>query len=96
MIYLFTNDSDEYTHIHYFYNDGYIYVHNLKGKQFWKWLWYDDIECLSDVNPSYKISEFCIRLPETLIFISDDDTDDDMKLFGILQNHIHKNIFDKL
>lgn len=92
MIYLFTSLSDN---IHYFYDNGYIIVCNLRDLDgsFYKWLWKDDYSyVMHNIGDVDEIRGFDISLPSNLSLI-DIGYDNDDRFFYALSKSINNIIF---
>lgn len=89
MIYLCSNTTG---YMHFFYEDGYIYVHNEPGRIYKKWQWFDDLGSLMSSNV-YDLENFDIVLPKILINI---DSDFSSNMYDFIKNRITEIIFEKL
>lgn len=87
MIYLFTN---EFMHIHYFYNDEYIYVHNGQYSIYKKWRWKNLHTGTIDI-PEFDITSI---LPEKLNFVNVGNGDDNF--IDMLSKYIEIKIFENI
>lgn len=93
MIYLFTY---EYENIHFFYKDGYIYLHNIGSSIYTQWQWdekliYDET---IDVDVECTHNEFTYTLPKILAY--EYLQNNNLLFYRNIHKYITSHIYEKL